>query len=152
MWMKNIPAELQGLTFPKQLLLALLYPCIYVFKLFPKKVDAKWDANTLQRGMHGNVTTFELDNPSIVLMLKERLMPQPPAILASIITVTFVGLRNLPKSWLQKTFRIRRDVAATALQWLKQWNLRYYGNMNIDKEQLAALPEDDVPEEIMNVV
>ena len=36
LWIGRIPWQLQVLTFPKQLLIALLYPRIYVFKLFPK--------------------------------------------------------------------------------------------------------------------
>lgn len=36
MWIGKIPWELQVLTFPEQLLIALLYPRVYVFKLYPK--------------------------------------------------------------------------------------------------------------------
>jgi hypothetical protein len=55
MWIGNIPWILQHLTFPEQLLIALLYLWVYVFKLFLKKVGGVWDASTLQCGMHGNV-------------------------------------------------------------------------------------------------
>jgi hypothetical protein len=152
MWIGDIPFELQGLTFPEQLLLALVYPRVYVFKLFPKKVDGHRDASTLQRGMRGNVTTFELNNPGIASMLEGRLMPRPPAILVSVITVTFVGLGQLPKGWLRKTFRIRRQIVLAALRWLKRWNPKYYGEMEIDEGRIASLPEDDVPDEILSVV
>ena len=37
LWIGRIPWALKVLTFPEQLLIALLYPCIYVFKLFPKR-------------------------------------------------------------------------------------------------------------------
>jgi len=36
LWIGRIPWALQVLTFPEQLLIVLLYPCIYVFKLFLK--------------------------------------------------------------------------------------------------------------------
>ena len=36
MWIGKVPWELQVLTFPEQLLIAWLYPRVYVFKLFPK--------------------------------------------------------------------------------------------------------------------
>ncbi|KAF9040359.1 hypothetical protein BDZ89DRAFT_1210221 [Hymenopellis radicata] len=152
MWIGPIPWQLQGLTFPEQLLLAQLYPRVYVFKLFPKKVYGRRDASTLQRGMRGNVTTFELDNPGIASMLKGNLMPRPPAILASIITVTFVGLGELPKSWLHNTFRVRRHVVANALKCLIDCNKKYYGHLELSPERLEALPEDGVPDEIMNVI
>ncbi|KAF9061326.1 hypothetical protein BDP27DRAFT_1429074 [Rhodocollybia butyracea] len=74
MWIGEIPFELQGLTFPEQLLIAQLYPRVYVFKLFPKKIQGKRDATTLQSAMRGNVTTFELDNPGIAAMLEGNMM------------------------------------------------------------------------------
>jgi hypothetical protein len=51
MWIGNVPWELQRLTFPEQLLIALVYPRVYVFKLYPKKIGGACDAATLQRGM-----------------------------------------------------------------------------------------------------
>ncbi len=152
MWLRKIPWQLQGLTFPEQLLLAQLYPCVYVFKLFPKKVQGKHDTSTLQQGMCGNITTFELDSSGIVSMLEEDLMPRPPAILASIITVTFVGLGELPKSWLNNTFRVRRAVVAEALTCLIEKNKKYYGNFKLSPERLEALPEDGVPREIIDMI
>ena len=41
-------------------------------------------------------------------MLHGNLMPRPPAVLASVISVTFIGLGDLPKHWLRTTFRVRR--------------------------------------------
>ncbi|KAJ3731611.1 hypothetical protein DFJ43DRAFT_1039898 [Lentinula guzmanii] len=110
MWIGEVPIALQGLTFPEQLLIAQLYPHVYVFKLFPKKIGGKRNAAFLQNGMRGNVTTFELDNTGIISMLEGKLMPRPAAILASVITVTFCGLGKLPKKWLRNTFRVRRHV------------------------------------------
>ena len=36
LWIGEVPWQLKTLTFPEQLLIALLYPWVYVFKLFPK--------------------------------------------------------------------------------------------------------------------
>jgi hypothetical protein len=152
MWIGPIPVELQSLTFPEQMLVALLYPRVYVFKLFPKKVNGNRNAETLQRGMRGNVSTFELDSKGIASMLEGNLMPRLPAILASVITITFVGVGKLPKKWLQNTFRVRRRVVAAALRWFKRNNPKYYGQLEISNERLEGLPEDDVPIELLCVV
>ena len=95
MWIGNIPWELRCLTFPEQLLVALIYPRVYVFKLFPKKYERGCDASTLQWGMQGNVSSYELNMDAISSMVHGNLMPHPPAVLASIILVTFIGLGEL---------------------------------------------------------
>ena len=152
MWIGKVPWCLQVLTFPEQLLIALLYPRVYVFKLFPKKVGGRRDASNLQRGMRGNVSSYELSMEGITAMVEGRLMPQPPAILASVISVTFIGLGDLPKQWLRTTFRVRRHIVAEALRWLKDNNSKYYSDIEISASRLQNLPEDDVPEEIVGLV
>ena len=57
LWIGCIPWELQVLTFPEQLLIALLYPRVYVFKLFPNDVHYRPEDSMLQRGMRGTVST-----------------------------------------------------------------------------------------------
>nr|VWO93936.1 Vacuolar protein sorting-associated protein 4 [Ganoderma boninense] len=69
-------------------------------------------------------------------------------VLASIITITFVGVGPLPKKWLKKTFRVRRAVVGQALEILRL-NNRHYRDVQLDSERLRALPEDDVPDELM---
>ncbi|KAJ7187071.1 hypothetical protein C8R46DRAFT_809901, partial [Mycena filopes] len=147
LWLGRTPWELEILTFPEQLLIALLYPRVYVFKLHPR-CAGRMDPNTLQRGMRGTVSTYNLDTDGVVSMLAGDLMPRPPAVLASVISVTYIGLGDLPKNWLQSTFRVRRKVVSDALSWLKRNNPKYYGDIKIDPARIAALPEDDVPEEI----
>ncbi|CAK5270204.1 unnamed protein product [Mycena citricolor] len=85
-------------------------------------------------------------------MLAGNLMPRPPAVLASTIAVTYIGVGKLPKNWLLSTFRVRRQVVHEALRWLKRNNPKYYGHIEIDNERLAALPEDDVPLEISSLL
>ncbi|KAJ6625146.1 hypothetical protein B0H10DRAFT_1671846, partial [Mycena sp. CBHHK59/15] len=147
LWIGRTPWQLQILTFPEQLLIALLYPRVFVFKLHPRCPGRK-DPDTLQRGMRGTVSTYDLDSDGIASMLAGDLMPRPPAVLASVISVTYIGLGELPKNWLRSTFRVRRKVVSDALAWLKQNNPKYYGHIKIDGARIAALPEDDVPLEI----
>ncbi|PBK58621.1 hypothetical protein ARMSODRAFT_852135, partial [Armillaria solidipes] len=150
LWIGRIPWEVNVLSFAEQLLVSLLYTRVYVFKLFPKKFRGVWNAPTdgFQRSMCGNVSTYELDMTGIVSMLEGNLMPRPPAVLASVISVTFIGLGKLPKNWLRNTFKVRRAVVGSALQWFKQHNKKYYADIEIHPSRLAALPVDDVPDEI----
>lgn len=151
MWIGKIPMELSTLTFPEQLLIAHLYPRVYVFKLFPKNA-AGIDPNKLQRAMGGTVTTFNLDLSGTVSMLEGNLMPRPPSLLASLISVTFIGIGQLPKSWLRQFFCVRCQKVHAALYWLKKNNAKYYGNVTIDPDRLAQLPENDVPPEVVSIV
>ncbi|OCH87122.1 hypothetical protein OBBRIDRAFT_837649 [Obba rivulosa] len=151
LWVGKVPWHLQVLTIPEQMLIALLYPRVYVFKLFPKQVGSGRDPSTLQRAMRGNVSTYELNIEGVASMVQGKLMPRPPAILASIISVTFIGIGQLPHKWLRTTFRVRRQFVHEALQWLKENNWKYYGDIEIDSQRICDLPEDDIPLEIMNV-
>lgn len=148
LWVGNIPWELRRLTIPEQLLIAHLYPRVFVFKMWPKKADGIGEEN-MQRGMRGTVSTFEQDIRGITAMTEGKLMPRPAAILASIITVTFIAKGRLPKSWLYNTFRVRRHAVHSALLWLRHNNPKYYGDIEISEERLEQLPEDGVPEEII---
>jgi hypothetical protein len=102
--------------------------------------------------MRGNVSSYELNMDSVASMLEGNLMPRPPEILASIITITFIGVGNLPKRSLWNTFRVRRRAIADALQWLKENNQKYYGKIELDPQRLRALPEEDIPQEIIDIV
>ncbi|CAK5270215.1 unnamed protein product [Mycena citricolor] len=59
LWLGPVPWQLQKLTFPEQLLIALVYPRVFVFKLHPR-VGGR-DPTKLQRGMRGTVSSYELD-------------------------------------------------------------------------------------------
>jgi hypothetical protein len=151
LWIGQIPWQLETLTFPKQLLIALLYPRVYVFKLFPKDIHARPDASTLQRGMQETVSTCDLDMEGAELMVQGDLLPQPTSILPSVISVTFIGKGKLPKHWLQATFRVHHQHIFGTLTWLKTHN-KYYGDISIDTECICELPEDDVPAEIVGII
>lgn len=152
MWIGRTPWELKQLTFAEQLLIALLYPRVYVFKLYPKRGAQGFESDDLQRAMRGNVSTFEINSKAIASMLEGNLMPRAPAILASLVSITFIAVGQVSKHWLQGFFHVRRRNVARALQWLKLNNPRYYGGIEIDAVRLSRLPEDDVPEEILATV
>ncbi|TFK91365.1 hypothetical protein K466DRAFT_482950 [Polyporus arcularius HHB13444] len=119
--------------------------------LFPKTPGYRPASTTLQRGMKGTVSTYELDTSGVVDMLEGKLMPRMPEVLAKVISVTFVGIGPLPKRWLRTTFRVRRPVVHAALVHLQREH-RHYADIHISEERLRALPEDDVPEELLGVV
>lgn len=150
LWIGAVPAELSTLTFPEQLLIAHLYPRVYVFKLFPKSGAGPMEG--LQRGMRGNVSTYELNVDAMTAMVEGQLMPRPPTILSSLIAITYIGAGHIPKNWIHSTFRVRRHHVSRALHWLKVHNPKYYGNIAISQQQLNQLPEDDVPDEILGVI
>ena len=102
--------------------------------------------------MRGNVSSYELSMEGITSMVEGHLMPRPPAVLASVISVTFVSLGNLPRQWLRTTFHVRRHFVVEALRWLKVNNPKYYGDIKISTARIQDLPENDVPEEILGLI
>lgn len=153
LWLGDIPWQLQLLTVPESLLISLVYPRVFVMKLFPKtRGHFGMNSETLQNGMKGNVSTYELNIDALSDMVQGKLMPQPPSILASLIAITFVGHGPLPKRWLKHTFGVRRHVILDALRWLKANNAKYYGDVEIDFVQLNKLPVDDIPTELLTVI
>ena len=107
---------------------------------------------SLQQAMCRNVSTYELNTEAIASMVEGNLMPHPPAILTSLISVTFIAFGEVPKKWLHLTFRVRRQVVLEALHWMKDHNPKYYRNIEIRPTHINTLPEDDVPEEITAII
>lgn len=160
LWVGPVPWELERLTLPEKQLIALVFPRVYVFKLFPKGQaphnvsldDTEQSSAGLQRAMAGSVCTYELDVKQVADMVEGRLMPRPPRVLSSVIAVTFIGHGDLPKSWLHHIFRVRREVVREALIWLKIYNPKYYGDIVINEQALLDLPADDIPIEILAAI
>ncbi|KAF7310088.1 ATP-dependent DNA helicase [Mycena indigotica] len=143
LWLGDVPFQLQILTLPEQLLVALYFPTAYITKIFPKNVTpvASNDAQLFSNEkLRGNVSTFRLPTSEIADMVAGLLVPKPSILLAALIGVTFVGL-----------FRVRRKRVHDALMWLKQ-NNRLYEDVVISQERLLSLPEDAVPDEILDNV
>ena len=150
MWIGDIPPELAMLTLPEELLIARHYPKCYIVKLFPKE-KRNMQPSDLQRAIRGNVTLYNMNSNDVVKMLEGQLMPQSVSSLSSILAITYIGTRKLPKDWLKSTFRVRRHVVHDALLWLKNHN-PFYSDIGISMERLQDLPEDDVPNEISSIV
>jgi hypothetical protein len=151
MWIGRVPWELETLTCSERLLIALLYPRVFVFKLFPKQLHGRPEEASLQRAMRGTVSSYDMDVEGVAAMVEGRLMPRPTAILASVISVTLFGRGTPQKHWLRGMFRVRRR-AVLNLVWLKANNPKYYGDIEISDQRLADLPEDDIPIEILDIV
>jgi hypothetical protein len=151
MWIGESPHVLTVLTLPEQLLIARHFPRFYVFKLYPKSAAQHFHPDHLQRGMCGNVSLYDLGTQAVADMLAGHLLPQAGCILASVMAITFVGSKKLPKNWLKSTFRVRRRRVYEALLWLAA-NNPLYADIEISNERLAQLPEDGIPEEILAIV
>ena len=152
LWVGRTPWELEVLTLPEHMLIALVYPRVFVYKLFPTSLHRKFDDAHYQRGLRGSVTTYALDQTAIVDMLRGNLMPRRPQILASVISLLYIGKGKLPLRMLRNLFRVRRHVVLQALHWLQINNTKYYGQIQLDHDALRSLPEDDVPDAIINII
>ncbi|KAG9098614.1 hypothetical protein FS749_003394 [Ceratobasidium sp. UAMH 11750] len=125
----------------------------YVYKLFPRGGRGTDHPDTLQTGLHGNVTTYHTNLEDVTRMLKGELMPRKTSILPSLIAVTFIGRGNFDVSKINPLFRVRRRVVSEAL-----WELKHvtkhpgYINLDINQTALDLLPEDGLPEEIEAIV
>jgi hypothetical protein len=102
-------------------------------------------------GMAENASLFKMDTQEVVEMLNGQWMPSPVEMLASVITITFVGSKRLPMDWLMKMFQVRQGVVYWALVWLKI-NNPIYNNIQIDTNQLSDLLEDGVLEALLMIV
>ncbi|KAL1743270.1 hypothetical protein HDZ31DRAFT_41371 [Schizophyllum fasciatum] len=147
LWIGRVPWAIQQLTVTEQLLLSLVYTRVFVFKLRPK-IGGAPDAETNQRAMRGNVCSYEQDMNGIAAMVEGDLLPRPITILPAVLSVTYVGPGPLPRGWLYNTFKVRRSVLRQAFLCLQQTDAKYFGRIALSEERLAALPEDDVPEEL----
>lgn len=59
LWLGNIPRELQDLTLPEKMLIAVYFPATYIVKLFPKQKGAHtWDHAQMHNGLCGNISTY----------------------------------------------------------------------------------------------
>ncbi|CAF1089809.1 unnamed protein product [Rotaria sordida] len=142
MWLGDIPTELQGLTIPEEKLISLYRHNSCVIKL----QSPFHSATTAQTALKGNCITFLQNVPNIVNSL-----PLTLADLCDTLKVIFIGARPPDRLHLKKVLTVRKKKIIQALQWLKKYNILYQ-NVNINLENIAQLPEDDVPECIMSTL
>ncbi|CAF1123464.1 unnamed protein product [Rotaria sp. Silwood1] len=142
MWLGDVPAELQGLTIPEQKLISLYRHNSCVIKL----QSPFHSATTSQTALKGNCITFIQNIPNIVNSLPLKLDD-----LCDTLKVIFVGSRPPERIHLRKILTVRKKKIIQALQWLKKYNILYQ-SIEINLENIAQLPEDDVPESIMSTM
>lgn len=146
MWIGAVPFDLDVLSMPEKVLIALYFPTAFIYKLYPKK--KRWNPDHLQTGYRANVSTYKLDTKEIASFISSNQLPHQATVLSSVIAVTFVGPKNIPERCMKGIFRVKRHRVHRALIWLKEHNPLYH-NVEINDELLAELPEDGVPSSIM---
>lgn len=77
LWVGNMPWQFEVLMLPEELLLAWVFPRVFIIKLFPKR--GHMEVEMMNSVLQGNVMTFSMNVPKVINMLKGNLMPQPPA-------------------------------------------------------------------------
>ncbi|CAF4247727.1 unnamed protein product, partial [Adineta steineri] len=142
MWFGDIPAVLQGLTIPEEKLISLYRHNSCIIKL----QSPFHSATTSQTALKGNCITFLQNVPDIVSSLPLKLND-----LYDTIKVIFVGSLPPQRIHLRKILTVRKKNIIQALQWLKKYNILYQ-NIEINLENIAQLPEDDIPESIMSTM
>lgn len=142
MWLGDIPTELQGLTIPEEKLISLYRHNSCIIKL----QSPFHSATTAQTALKGNCITFLQNVPNIVNSL-----PLALADLCDTLKVIFIGARPPDRLHLRRVLTVRKKKIIQALQWLKK-NNALYQNININLENIAQLPEDDIPECIMSTL
>ncbi|KAG8726923.1 hypothetical protein FRC11_014221, partial [Ceratobasidium sp. 423] len=149
LWTGDVPLVLAELTLPERLLIALRFPRAYIVKLFLKSSNSTDHPLATQTQLKGNVTTYHANVKAVEQMLKGELMPRKTSILPTLIAITFIGQSSLAKSKLKSLFRVVSDAL-----WVLKSVTRHAGyvDLEIDKNTIEGLPEDEVPEEIYAAV
>jgi hypothetical protein len=142
MWLGDTPKELQGLTIPEEKLISLYRHNSCIIKL----QSPFHSTTTAQTALKGNCITFLQNVPNIVTSLPLTLTD-----LCDTLKVIFIGARPPNRLHLRKVLTVRKKKIIEALQWLKKYNTLYQ-NININLDNIAQLPEDDVPECIMSTL
>lgn len=142
MWLGDIPIELQGLTIPEEKLISLYRHNSCIIKL----QSPFHSTTTAQSALKGNCITFLQNVPNIVNSLPLALDD-----LCDTLKVIFIGARLPDRIHLKKILTVRKKKIIQALQWLKKYNI-LYRNVDINLQNIAQLPEDDVPECIISTL
>ncbi|CAF1325294.1 unnamed protein product [Adineta steineri] len=142
MWLGDIPVELQGLTIPEEKLISLHRHNSCIIKL----QSPFHSMATAQGALKGNCITFLQNTPNIVNSLSLKM-----ADLCDTLKVIFVGARPPERLQLKRILTVRKKKIVEALRWLKKYNI-LYKNIDINLDNIAQLPEDDIPESIMTTM
>lgn len=79
------------------------FPVAHIIKLYPAGRDAKSWSNpaSLNRGLCGNVFTYQLDVQKIANMVTGDMVMPPPGVLAATIGITFIGPTSSQNDYYQ---------------------------------------------------
>ena len=135
----EIPVELQGLTIPEEKLISLYRHNSCIIKLY----SPFHSTSTAQAALRGNCITFLQNIPNIADSLPLTLND-----LYDTLKVIFVGASPPKHIHLRKVLTVGKKKVAEALHWLKKNNVLYH-NVEINLENIAESPDDDVPESII---
>ena len=100
-------------------------------------------ATTAQAALKDNCITFLQNLLNIITSLPLKLDD-----LCDILKVIFIGSHPPERVNLKKVLTVRKKKVVEALYWLKKYNILHQ-NIEINLQNFAALPEDDVTESIM---
>ncbi|KAF9017144.1 hypothetical protein BDZ89DRAFT_889654, partial [Hymenopellis radicata] len=131
-WIGSTPAELAGLTYLEELVIARAHTTKCWVKLNQGK------GPLAQRAASGNVCI----HPHEITDLATRL-PRPISTLYDEIAVMFVSNDQpaLPDIFKRTPFLVRRGRILKALNWLKGHN-RFYYDIEIDEDALKDYPDE----------
>ena len=133
-WSGPVPPELSCLTDAE---------IIFISRGFTvrslKQLRRDGDPSSRQYGLFGSTVSFPHEGASVLQQL-----PRSVASACEMITVYFSD-GNSNHLRFCKEHVVRRSKVHTALLWLKAHN-PHYADIEIDMDALTALPEDDVPE------
>jgi hypothetical protein len=163
LWIGPVPPELQDLTLPERLLI-----CPVRIKIYVVKLRAVVGPGSEYRARKGQTIAFPQNTPAFFKALPAPLSSLPDALkvmrhprLSYFLHSSFVALQVLvvsPKNPERpndkrhmQMFRVRRSRVRGALQWLAR-NNPLFADIPIDDEALNCLPEDDVPDVLLDSV
>ncbi|KAJ3574918.1 hypothetical protein NP233_g1427 [Leucocoprinus birnbaumii] len=150
MFIGDIPFELRVLTLAECILVAKYFPAVYIIKMYPCNPTAHyWNNALFNNGLRGNVSSYPLAPEDVHDYVNSNELPPSPRILCATICISFVGPKGNPEKCFPDVVLVRRDRVRAALNWLCR-NNPLYADVQISEENLAMLPENGVPEEIVS--
>jgi hypothetical protein len=145
-WLGDVPPELSELTVAEQLLISPYRYRNIVFKLKTWIAGEGSDRNLCARG---NVITFSQDVHAI-----RAALPLSVADLRGMMSVAVIGPEMPVRDsiWLKRLMEIRQSYVERALKWLSRHNLPWAEKCSIDLTALRGLPENGIPDELLEAV
>ncbi len=152
LWLGHVPMQLAILNLPERILITHYFPAGYIVKLYPKiKSARRWDSDLFASGIKGNISTYPLPHAHISSFVDgHQTMPPAAGILSTLIGVTFIQPNKKVQYSFPKMLHVHCHIVFNALCWLKTNNPLWEG-IHIEPNQIASLPEDTVPEEIIRI-